>query len=795
MIRLYAIAFTLILCCYSDSFSQRSYTINGYIQDITSGEKLISANIYNAKTYEGTVTNVYGFYSITLPSGDHELNISFIGYEPQIMYIDLQKDTSITIELSPAVSLAEIEIVAAAEKNIAEESQMSTMEVPIEQIKKIPAFLGETDVLKALQLLPGVQSGGEGQSGLYVRGGSPDQNLILLDGTPVYNVSHLFGFFSVFNSDVIKDVKLIKGGYPARYGGRLSSVLDINMKEGNMKEIHGAGSIGLVASKLTLEGPIVKDKTSFIISGRRTYIDLLARPFLKKEFENEGEDGNLGYYFYDVNAKVNHIIGDKDRIFLSFYAGDDRFYFNSKEIDTAVRDFTESNIGWGNITSAIRWNHIWTPKLFSNFTLTYSNYDLDTKVGYGTENTITGFTEEISVGYLSGINDYAAKIDFDWVPNPNHFVKFGISGIQHKFKPGTFDLFQLSEDENFELTLGQENIITQEIDVYIEDDYKINDKLKINAGLHGSGFIVKGKSYLSLQPRLSGRYLLSDGSSIKASFATMRQFVHLLAFEGIGLPTDLWVPTTERVKPQDSWQVALGYAFKISKHYDLTIEAYYREMSNLVAYKEGSGLFELNDWQERVTQGNGTSKGIEIFLQKKKGRFSGWLGYTLSFTDRQFDDLNFGESFPYKYDRRHDLSVVAIYEIGPRINLSASWVYGTGNAVTLANSQYVTLHPSSSTGNFLRPSFPQDVLARNNYRMRSYHRGDLSINFVKQKKKHKRTWSIGAYNIYNNKNPFYITSDTETTYDSSGNIIEENFVLNQQSLFPIIPFVNYSFEF
>jgi len=774
--------------------AQETYTISGYIQDSDSAEKLISANIYNAENYEGTVSNTYGYYSITLPSGDVDINVSYIGYNTETISIQLQKDTIIIINLSQTVSLKEIEIVAEKQRNIAEESQMSVVEIPIAQIKKIPAFLGETDVLKALQLLPGVQSGGEGQSGLYVRGGSPDQNLILLDGTPVYNVSHLFGFFSVFNSDAIKDVKLIKGGYPARYGGRLSSVLDITMKEGNMKEIHGAGSIGIVASKLTLEGPIIKDKTSFIISGRRTYIDLLAKPFIKKEFRDNDEEGDTGYYFYDFNAKINHILSDRDRVYASFYSGDDRFYFNLREVTGDERDQTESDIGWGNITSALRWNHVWQPKLFSNFTFTYSNYDLDTRVGYGTEDLRENSIEEISVGYLSGINDLAGKIDFDWVPNTSHFIKFGLSAIHHTFKPGKFDLKQITNSNEFQLTLGQEDISSQELDLYIEDDFKINDKVKINTGLHGSAFVVQGKSYYSLQPRISGRYLLSDGSSLKASFATMRQYVHLLAFEGIGLPTDLWLPTTERIKPQDSWQAALGYAFKLSEDYNLTVEAYYRNMTNLVAYKEGSGLFEFNDWQDRITQGDGTSKGIEVFLQKKEGRMTGWLGYTLSYTDRQFDELNFGETFPFKYDRRHDISIVVQYELGPKVNISATWVYGTGNAVTLANNQYVSFHPAS-----IQPinanRFIDDIISRNNYRMKSYHRGDIGINFVKQKKRYKRTWSIGAYNVYNNKNPFFITSDIDDTIDENGNVIEDNYVLKQQSLFPIIPFVNYSFEF
>ncbi len=778
----------------SPQLTGQSFTISGYIQDAQSAEKLIAANIYNAETFDGTVSNNFGYFSLTLDAGPQKLAASYIGYQSFETTLNLQSDTIITIELKSTAELKEVEIIAERQKDISQSAQMSEIDVPISQIKNIPAFLGETDVLKALQLLPGVQSGGEGQSGLYIRGGSPDQNLILLDGTPVYNVSHLFGFFSVFNSDAIKDVRLIKGGYPARYGGRLSSVVDINLKEGNMKSIHGAGSIGIVSSKFTLEGPIIKDKTSFIVSGRRTYIDLLLKPVIQSEFRDNGEEGDTGYYFYDLNAKINHVFSEKDRLYASFYSGDDRFYFNVREVDGDFKDFTKSDLGWGNITSAIRWNHVWNPKLFSNLTFTMSHYNLDTEVGYGTNNLNNDILDEISIGYTSGIRDFAAKIDFDWVPNPNHFIRFGISGIDHLFKPGEFELFQLEAFEEFLEVLGQEEVDAQEFDAYIEDDWKVTDKFRVNAGLHASGFNVQGKFYTSAQPRLSMRYQLKDGQSIKASFATMRQFIHLLSFEGIGLPTDLWLPTTERVLPQDSWQVALGYAFKINEDWDLTLEAYYRSMSNLIAYKEGSGLFELNDWQDRITQGNGDSKGIELFLQKKTGRFNGWLGYTLSFTNRQFDELNFGNEFPYRYDRRHDISLVANYELGPKVHIAGTWVYGTGNAVTLSNNQYIAWHPRLRYDRSFLNTTVEDITDRNNFRMAPYHRLDIGVNFIKQKKKFKRIWSIGAYNAYSNNNPFFVYGDTESYTDDNGNIVSD-YVLKQQSLFPIIPYVKYSFEF
>ena len=779
--------FYLFICCVLvQNISAQSFTISGYIEDKSSGEKLISANLFDDVSVSGTVSNNFGFYSITLPQGDVQLTASYIGFQSIESSFELKKDTTLNFALPSSVEFDEVVITADrnSEGRIEERTQMSTMEVPIEQIKKIPALLGETDVIKALQLLPGVQSGGEGQSGLYVRGGSPDQNLILLDGVPVYNANHLFGFFSVFNADAIKDVKLIKGGFPARYGGRLSSVLEINMKEGNKNEFHGEGAIGVVASKLTLEGPI-SDKTSFIVSGRRTYVDILARPFIRKGFENDDIDGTTGYYFYDLNAKVNHTFSDKDRIYLSAYRGRDNFYLDTKEKNSNPSDELEFDIGWGNITTALRWNHLISPKLFVNTTATYSRYNFGVLSAFGETYDDPSQNESISLQYDSGITDYALKLDFDYLPKPDHFVRFGIQGIAHNFNPGDFDLKQSNPNSGIEIDteISQDEIKATEMAAYIEDDFLLFDNLKINMGLHGSAFLVQDKTYTSLQPRISTRYLLDNGLAIKASFATMRQYINLLSNEGIGLPTDLWLPSTARVKPQDSWQVATGVAKSIKDNsYEISLEGYYKKMTNLIAYRDGSGIFEFDDWEDRVVTGNGEAYGIELFIQKKKGRLNGWIGYTWAKSNRQFEELNFGETFPYTYDRRNDFSLVVNYEISDRISFGGTWVYGTGNAVTLANSNFLGYVDNTSSGNTSNLSFYRD---RNDYRMNSYHRLDLGFTFSKKKKRYTRQWAIGAYNAYSRKNPFFIYTANE---DGSR-------VLKQASLFPIIPYITYSFKF
>jgi hypothetical protein len=787
----------------------QKYTISGYIKDLESGEELISANVIDYKSASGTVSNTYGFYSLSLDKDSVILEISYIGYETRSFAFYLDKDINLNVELSSSVTLDEIEISAERSSRIEEQTQMSLVEVPVTQIKKIPALLGEVDVLKALQLLPGVQSGGEGQNGLYVRGGSPDQNLILLDGVPVYNASHLFGFFSVFNADAIKNVTLIKGGFPARYGGRLSSIIDISMKEGNQKTYHGAAAIGLISSKLLLEGPIVKNKSSFAISGRRTYIDLLARPLIRKALDDgEGGSGLFGYYFYDLNAKVNWRFSDKDRLYLSAYAGQDPFSFDYKTVDPDVLESELSTtLKWGNLTSALRWNHVWSPKLFSNTTVTYSQYNFATGIGVAAKDYIEENNTDIATSYGSGIDDYAVKFDFDYLPLPDHFIRFGASGIYHTFKPGETNLnFNVQTSSGafvIDTTLGQADVNAWEFNAYVEDDMKIGDFLKLNLGLHYSLYSVDDVNYQSLQPRVSANLRLPGDIALKASFANMQQYLQFLTTESIGLPWDQWLPTTVNVKPQESWQTALGLAKTFYDKYEISIEAYYKEMDNVTAFKEGAGQFDLKPWEDLVTQGQGKSYGGELFLQKKTGRFSGWLGYTLSWTTRQFDDKNGGNWYPYKYDRRHDISIVGSYQILKNLDFSATWVYGTGNAYSLANSTFFSYYypelpyenaselPGYSPYSF---SVSQSFKNRNEFRMPAYHRLDLGLNWHFNRKKYKSTLSFGAYNAYNRSNPFFLNLETQYYEDENG-IFQKSTTLKQYSIFPIIPSVAYRIEF
>lgn len=805
--KLLGLSIVFLLMSLSAS-AQKTYTISGYVQDLASGEKMIGANVFDPKSDKGTSTNTYGFYSLTLPKDSVYLAVSYIGYQTKYFKFFLDKDVTMNFELSEGQELETLEIVGEETKRIEETTQMGQMTIPVQQIKSLPALLGETDVLKALQLLPGVQSGGEGTSGLYVRGGSPDQNLILLDGVPVYNASHLFGFFSVFNADAIKNVTLTKGGFPARYGGRLSSVLEINMKEGNMKEFHGEGSIGTIFSKLTLEGPIIKDRTSFIVSARRTYIDILASPIVQSGFRESGIDGDLDLYFYDLNLKINHKLTDKDRLYLSFYLGDDIFGIETTDEGSDYSDKLSAGIDWGNITGAARWNRAWNSKLFSNTALTYSNYSLNNRVGFETiydtgsqiDTTAAGFK------YQSGIKDYAFKTDFEYVPNPDHYVRFGAGIIHHTFSPGAAE-FNLQQDVfDFDTIVGNDQVKTYELSLYVEDDWDITPNLKANIGLHASAFSVDGKTYSSLQPRAGVRYLLPKDFALKGSFAMMTQYLHLLSNEGVGLPTDLWVPTTKNIIPEQSWQASLGIAKTFSKGIEFSIEGYYKDMKNLVSYKEGASFLDGvfggsgSNWEDQITQGIGRSYGLELFLQKKTGRTTGWIGYTLSYTDRQFDEINGGKRYPFKYDRRHDISIVLSHEFSEKWSASAVWVYGTGNSITLPVSKHQPYVYTGGEPYNLEP-FQQywDVTERasdkNAYRMGDYHRLDISVEYkksrmiLKDRVKWESTWAFGAYNAYSRANPFFVNRDRVF----NGGAPKE--VFRQYSLFPIIPFVSYRFKF
>ena len=773
--------FLLFLSTYC--FAQ-NFTISGYIEDAETGEKLIAANVFDFKSAQGAVSNTYGFYSLTLPTDSVELSVSYIGYQPQTFRFLLDKNVSMNFKLSSSVELATVEVVAEKQRKIQEETQMSRIEIPVEQIKKIPALFGEVDVLKSLQLLPGVQSGGEGQNGLYVRGGSPDQNLILLDGVPVYNVSHVLGIFSVFNADAIKNVTLTKGGFPARYGGRLSSVIEINMKEGNMQEYHGEGAIGNISSKLTFEGPIKKDKTSFLVSGRRTYVDLFLKPFIAAQSDQSDEKVNLQLYFFDLNAKVNHKFNDKHRLYLSGYWGGD--VFGTKIEDKRNESAFSGGIDWGNVISAMRWNYKINPKLFKNTTLTYSRYDINilTEVSEKTGQT----TDRFKAKYFSGIEDLALKMDFDYVPNPNHYLRFGASATRHTYRPGALSFKVDISDVNLDTLIGSQNENSMEYGIYVEDDLKWG-ALKANVGLHASAFQVNDAFYTSLQPRIGLNYLLANDLAVKASFSTMTQYINLLTSEALSLPTDLWVPSTERVRPQQSWQAAVGVAKTIFDDYEFSVEAYYKQMDDVISFKEGASfLFGLeNDWQDKITQGEGEAYGLELFLQKKFGRTTGWIGYTLSWNWRQFDLINGGEAYPFKYDRRHDLSLVFSHEFSEKIHFNAAWVYGTGNAVTLPIYRYNLGFPVGE-GQWQNYEEVESLGSKNAFRMTDYHRLDLSVEFIKKKTNWERKWVISLYNAYSHKNPYFIYA----THDFFGGGKK---VFKEVALLPILPSVSYQFKF
>lgn len=783
--------FTIIILVLSTVFpalAQNKYTLSGYVKEAGSKELLIGVSIYTDSKSTGTVSNDYGYYVLELPEGEHTILYNFVGYQTITKNVTINANKKLDIQLQSTEStIGEVVVKGSKVEKVSENVQMSTIEIPIKTIKEIPALLGEKDVLKVLQLMPGVQSGSEGQSGLYVRGGGPDQNLIILDGATVYNAQHLFGFFSLFNGDALRSVELIKGGFPARYGGRLSSVIDMNMKDGNKEKYTGELGVGIISSKGLLEGPFAKGKGSFIISGRRTYIDALAQPIILA-----ANNGNTaGYFFYDFNAKANYEINEKNRIYLSGYFGRDKFYFNQKESEGSNSYENKTNFGWGNATGTARWNHIFGPKLFSNTSVIYSFYEL----------AISAEQKENTQGFLlqygSGIRDWSLKQDFDWYANNNHKVKMGFMVTDHLFTP---DALVLQDDFFGENLDRKTNYYALETGLYAEDEWKITPRLKSLFGMRLSTFSVRNTTYVKPEPRLALAYSLASDLSLKASYATMNQYIHLLSNSGVGLPTDLWVPATNRVLPQSSQQVALGLAKDFEKqNLSLTIEGYYKTMDNIIGYKEGASFLAIEEgvegaekisWEDNVTSGNGESYGAEFLLQRKYGKLTGWAGYTLSWTTQQFDELNNGERFFARYDRRHDMSLVLQYKWRENVTASATWVYGTGNAITLPISTY-NLGNTNSYGNqfdFWRAG--TEFTSRNDFRMRAYHRADIGVQISKPKKHGIRTWEVSAYNLYNRRNPFYYFIGPEDRFNS-----ESKQVLKQVSLFPILPSISWNYKF
>ena len=771
-------------------------TLSGFVEDAVSGEKLIGVSLTVPQHQAGTATNNYGFYSITVPGDSLYIQLSYTGYQRLDTTVSLNSNTHINFKLQTASrQLEEITVSAPRTTRIQQTSQMSSINLPVSQVRSMPRLLGEPDLLKTLQMMPGVKQGTEGTSALLVRGGTPDQNLILLDGAPLYNPMHLLGVFSTFNTSVLKDVTLYKGAFPARYGGRLSSVIDISTKDGDMHQLHGDFSVGLLSTQLTLEGPLQKGKTSFVLSGRRSYPDLIAGPIAKNA--PDGPD-KFRLFFYDLNAKIHHQFSDKDKLYASFYMGRDQIrllerYTNTSDPPVDNYNISDMDMRWGNITGTLRWNHLFSPKLFANTMLIGSSYTFNT--GFYSEDK---YDTDISTNALrlnSGIRDYGIKTDFDYRPAPKHAIKMGAAYMFRTFTPGTVRMRQTSGSTvTLDSLNNNRNINASETDLYAEDDWEITRRLKLNGGLHWSAFIVQGQFYHSLQPRASMRFLLPGDWGLKASYTRMTQYIHLLSFNSISLPTDLWVPATKKIAPQQADQYALGVARNLFHNkYEFSAEVYYKKMRHVIEYREGADYLTSSkgdSWQEQVTAGTGVAYGLELLLQKKTGRLTGWLGYTWATADRTMPGANFGRTFPYKYDRRHDLHLVAVYKLRKNIELSGSWTYQSAMPFTIPVARYeATDGPMQRNVQTNFPSNVDYINSRNNVRIAAYHRLDLGISFIKEKKNGTvRTWNISVLNAYNKLNPFYYYVNK---YSANSASVQ----LTGTAILPIMPGFSYSLKF
>lgn len=754
--------------------AQTKYTISGYVKDAKTGEELIGARIIiKDLSATGASTNAYGFYSLTIPEGNYTVTAQYIGYEPKSFEVALVQNTTLNFTISEKASeLNEVVISAEKDENITK-TQMGVEKMNVKAIDKIPVIFGEKDILKIIQLTPGVKSAGEGNSGFYVRGGAADQNLILLDEATVYNASHLLGFFSVFNSDAIKDVTLYKGSQPSEYGGRLSSVLDIKMQDGNDKIFGAEVGIGLISSRLKLEGPIVKEKGSFTISGRRTYADL----FLK--LSNDTIINQAKLYFYDLNAKANYRINDKNRIFLSGYFGKD------------VLGFGDSfGINWGNATGTLRWNHLFSDKLFSNSSLIFSNYD------YIINTDLSGTEGEI----ISRIQDYNLKQDFQYFAGSKSKLKFGFNSIYHKIIPGVITIKSDSSINELNLTnkYGWENA------VYFSHEYKPNTIFSIEYGIRFSSFSLMGpgdfytynadgettdtasfssnefaKTYFNIEPRIAVNYILNEKNSVKVSYARNIQNLHLLSNSTTSDPTDLWIPSSNNVTPEIADQISLGYFQNFKNNtYEFFAEIYYKYLQNQIDYKDGAELRFNENVESQLLFGTGRAYGIEFFLKKKYGRFNGWIGYTLAKTEKQIEGINNGKYYPAKQDRTHDISIVGIFELSKKWTLSATWVYYTGNAVTFPSGKYEI---NGQVVNY--------YTERNGYRMPAYHRLDIGATWQRKKtERFESSWNFSLYNAYGRENAYSITFEEDPNDATKTQAV-------QTTLFRWVPSITYNFKF
>lgn len=785
------------------------FTISGYVRDAFSGEDLIGASVWQGQTglgtsdqggvTPGTSSNNYGFYSLTLPNDTVRLRCSYVGHASEEIAFVLRQDTVINWNLTDEM-LAEVMVTSVAVSPL--EQPTLNLPVPVADLLTTPVLFGEVDLLKSLQRLPGVQSGVDGGAGLYVRGSGPDQNLLLLDGVPLYNASHLLGFFSVFNADAINNVNFYKGGFPARYGGRLASVVDVQLREGNREKFQGTGSVGLLSSRLTLEGPLFSNKTSFLVSGRYAHLGLYTWALTR--LNGFGED--VSYNFYDLTAKVNHTLSHRNQLYLSTYLGQDRFgsetaFGNQSNTGDVIytRDVaSRESFRWGNTTTALRWNHVYDHRLFSNLTLTYSRYRF--RLGEANDVLVTNngvstrsFTDKVRV---SDIRDWAGRIDYDYLPAPRHHLRFGGGLIHHTFRPGSVTLaYRLNDRVAVDTAYDASVVGGAEADLFIEDEITLSRTLTANLGARLTGFWVDRTFYAVGQPRLSVQYQPASSTTWNVSYSRMSQFMHLLTNPTINLPTDLWLPTTEQLPPETARQWAVAYQRKLKGPYEIQVEAYFKDMRNVVEYKEGEfDVYEdILDWEDRIASGRGRSYGLELLAQRTEGRLSGWLGYTLSRSERRFEEINEGQWFPFRYDRRHEIDFGGVFRWKERVDVSWGWGFSSGLAVTLPEVVFMEKPPvANPNGGYYdyRDNLLLGYGPRNSQRTRAIHRLDVSISFRKPTRWGERTWEFGLYNLYSRRNPFSVVTDY---WGGDGDQV--NYQFYQRSLFPIVPSVSYRFKF
>ncbi len=775
-LRTLIITLLLINASYAKAYSQ-SRIINGYVLDSLTGERLIGVNLYIPNSKTGTITNEFGFFSLKIPVNTREIRVSYVGYNVKKIPVNDTIDTFYELQLVKGIKLDEV-IIKSHQSDFQAVNETGVIKIPMKSLYKMPVFVGEHDILHSLQLMPGIQSGSEGKASLYIRGGSPDQNLILIDDVPLYNTDHYGGFFSTFNSDAIKDYKLYKGGFPARYGSRLSSVVDIRLKDGDLTKYTVSGSLGLLSSKIMLEGPIYRGKSSLLISYRKNTFQIFRLIF----------DENLVYRFSDFNSKFNLRLNKKNRLLLSLYSGNDNVFRkeNSKNPD----QFFETNhyTRWGNICASMRLNSVYSSKVFNNTIIGYTNYHY--KSGFESSYSYDTVYENLNSRFISRVNDIFIKVTPEVHIDPNYTLRFGGEILWHRFTPATTSFEQENSSmESNSLVHTNNDVNSVESNVFIENDVNIFKWLGCNIGLHYSGYIVQKKAYHSLEPRLLANIRLTPELSLKPAYSKMQQYVHLLTYSGVGMPSDFWIPSTALISPEHSNQVSVGIEYLLNRKYKFSIEAYQKHMLDLIAFNQGESFIgNSGSWENKIiTGGQGLSEGIELLLSKDDGKFNGWIGLNFSKSVRKFAELNEGKPFPFKYDRRFKTDVVAIYNINDRISVSAVWKYGTGYPITLPVEKY------DSYGNIIY--IYSEI---NSYRMRNYHRLDLGANFNKTKKRGERTWSISILNVYNRQNPYYYFFKYEQLPLDNGlmmGVRNGNLKLYQQSFISFFPTVSYSFKF